>query len=111
MAPISALLNRWYSQPTPTVGEPTIWPTIAITGICPPSGVGAIITCIIIPNTTPPTRPPAIDAPNFEDIGSPQPRGSEFRVERLRATATVDWGRGGRRRACKPDERGAGRRL
>src|SRR3989337_506863 len=91
MAPITALLNRWYAQPTPTVGEPTIWPTIAIKGICPPSGVGAIIMGLIIPHHRPPTRPPTIEAPSCEDItftsSRQPPRSSEVGVERLRAIA------------------------
>src|SRR5918994_5268667 len=41
---------------------------MAITGISPPSGVGAIITCIIIPNTTPAITPARTDEPSFEDI-------------------------------------------
>src|SRR3990170_4542462 len=40
--------------------------TIAIIGICPPSGVGALIACIIKPNTTPAIRPATAPAATLE---------------------------------------------
>jgi hypothetical protein len=48
--------------------ERTTIATIWIIGICLPSGVGAIIICIIIPKTTPATSPAMIPAPIFERI-------------------------------------------
>jgi hypothetical protein len=57
MAPMTALLNKWYIQPTSMLSERTTLATIAIMGIRPPSSVGAFIICIMIPKTTPPTRP------------------------------------------------------
>jgi hypothetical protein len=52
----------------PIVGDPTICRTIANIGMLPPSGVGAIIICIISPNTTPAIKPPTTDARNLSVI-------------------------------------------
>src|SRR5215510_10629150 len=43
----------------------------------PPSGVGALIICIMIPNTTPPNRPAAISLPDCMTI-PPLHLGSEY---------------------------------
>jgi len=49
-------------HPAAMAGDPTIRPTIAHMGTLPPSGVGALIICVIRPSTTPTNRPATTDA-------------------------------------------------
>src|SRR2546427_7347926 len=45
-----------------------------IIGICPPSGVGVCINCIIMPNTIPAINPATLPAELFELIIPPYPK-------------------------------------